>query len=360
MTRSSQLVRYSQSARFPLFGQDIEHSNAITRHKTRFEDRSSAYAYPHSVVVHKPAASMLRGLARFSAGFATVCLRLSSFIFLRWIPSHVLWPAVIFFWIQFILSFIYLLYIDLEPSEPVVAVETTDIIEVVGNGGDKTVVETEIDTITIEPAKQARPVSWMETMYLGIPGPSPLLSFATTAVNAALLMMTLDLTFRTYLFYPATDLAFHRPVPTSPYSANIFIRSPDEHSHPLHIFYKPVQATNWLAGPIVSDFDNETDFTTTVALNGLRPNTEYGYAVIPHDRDIDTANKTAFGKFETFPPVGKRGRWSFGSSSCIKPGLPYNPVGHPLRIQGLEYLEKDIPNLKFFAFLGNHPLPSSF
>ena len=197
-------------------------------------------------------------------------------------------------------------------------------------------------------------------MYLGIPGPSPLLTFATTAVNAALLMMTLDLTFRTYLFYPATDLAFHRPVPTSPYSANIFIRSPDEQSHPLQIFYKSVQATNWLAGPTVSDFDNETDFTTTVALNGLRPNTEYGYAVIPHDRDIDTANKTAFGKFETFPPVGKRGRWSFGSSSCIKPGLPYNPVGHPLRIQGLEYLEKDIPNLKFFAFLGNHPLPSSF
>jgi alkaline phosphatase D len=169
-------------------------------------------------------------------------------------------------------------------------------------------------------------------------------------------MMTLDLTFRTYLFYPATDLAFHRPIPTSPYSANIFIRSPVEDALPLHVFYKPVEATNWLTGPTASDFENQTDFTTIVALSGLRPNTEYAYAVIPNNIDIDSANRTAFGKFETFPPVGKRGRWSFGSSSCIKAGLPYNPFGHPLRAQGLEYLEKDMSNLKFFAFLGIFPL----
>ena len=59
-----------------------------------------------------------------------------------------------------------------------------------------------------------------------------------------------------------------------------------------------------------------------------------------------------FGKFETFPSPGKHGRWSFGSSSCIKPGVPYNPLEHPLHIQGLEYLEKDMPDLKFFTFLG--------
>src|SRR5271170_4468285 len=104
---------------------------------------------------------MLRGIARFSIGISTISLRLFSFIFLRWIPSHVLWPAVIFFWIQFILSFILLLYLDLEtPSEPNVMVETTDIIEVISNAEDKVVVveeEEEVDVI-IEPT--VREVSW--------------------------------------------------------------------------------------------------------------------------------------------------------------------------------------------------------
>src|SRR5579871_2020024 len=168
---------------------------------------------------------MLRGLARFSTGLSTILLRLTSYIFLRWIPTHVLWPAVIFFWIQFILSFILLLYLDLNPPPPEVTVETTDIIEVIGNGAEKTILETEVDTVIVD---NPRPASWMETIYLGIPNPSPLLSFATLAINAAVLLMTLDLTFRTAFFYPCDELAFHRPVPTSPYSANILIRSPVE------------------------------------------------------------------------------------------------------------------------------------
>jgi alkaline phosphatase D len=295
---------------------------------------------------------MIRGLARFSVAFSTIALRLAAYIFLRWIPSHVLWPAVIFLWIQFILSFILLLYLDLEPSEPVVSVETTDIIEIVGDGPHRTIVETEIETETIEPPRKPRPVSWMETIYLGIPGVNPLLSFATTAFNAALLMMTLDLTFRAYLFHPATDLAFHRPIPTTPYSANIFIRSPYEDQLPLQILYKPVDSEKWEIGPVLSEFNNETDFTSVVSLDGLNPQTPYTYAVLPPEVGVISANQSAFGTFETFPHPGRRGRWSFGSSSCIKAGLPYNPLDHPLRIQGLEYLERDLPNLKFFAFLG--------
>ncbi len=261
-----------------------------------------------------------------------------------------LWPAVIFFWIQFILSFILLLYLDLEPSEPVVKVETTDIIEVVDV--DKVVVEAEIDTITLEPPKNARPVTWMETVYLGIPNVNPVLSFLTTGINAVMLMMTLDLTFRTYLFYPATDLMFHRPIPTSPYTANIFIRSPPEAPLPLRLFYKPVNVLYWETGPNASEFSNNSDFTSIVKLEGLAPGTPYTYAVLPPDVDVTTANQSSFGKFETFPSPGKRGRWSFGSSSCIKPGIPYNPLKHPLHIQGLEYLEKDMSDLKFFTFLG--------
>src|SRR5271170_5471590 len=106
-------------------------------------------------------------------------------------------------------------------AEPTITLERTDVIEIVSDGVDKTAVETEVDTLVVR--EQARQTSWMETVYLGIPNTNPLLSFLTIAVNAGLLMMTLDLTFRTYLFYPGTDLMFHRPVPTSPFSANIFI-----------------------------------------------------------------------------------------------------------------------------------------
>jgi alkaline phosphatase D len=113
-----------------------------------------------------------------------------------------------------------------------------------------------------------------------------------------------------------------------------------------------VDSEKWEIGPVLSEFNNETDFTSVVTLDGLSPQTPYTYAVLPPEIGVVSANQSAFGTFETFPHPGRRGRWSFGSSSCIKAGLPYNPLDHPLRIQGLEYLEKDIPNLKFFAFLG--------
>lgn len=246
----------------------------------------------------------------------------------------------------------YLLYLDLEPSEPVVKVETTDVIEVISNGADKIIIDAEIDTISVEPLQPSRPVTWMETIYLGIPNASPLLSFATTAINAALLVMTLDLTFRTYILHPATDLMFHRPIPTSPYAANILIRSPPEAPLPLRVVYRRENACIWHSGPVATDFDNVTDYTSIFTLDGLSPSTPYTYAVLPPDVDVESANQSSFGRFETFPLPGKRGRWSFGSSSCLKPGFPYNPLGHPLRVRGLEYLEKDMSDLKFFTFLG--------
>jgi alkaline phosphatase D len=294
--------------------------------------------------------AILRTIALISVSVSTILLRLGAYIYLQWIPFHLLWPAIIFFWIIFILSFILLLYLDLgTPSEPTITLETTDVIEIVSDGAEQTIVETEVDALIVE---QPRQTTWMETVYLGIPNMNPLLSFLTIAVNAGLLMMTLDLTFRTYLFYPGTDLMFHRPVPTSPFSTNIFIRSPPESPLPLRVFYKPVDVASWHAGPVAYEFENTTDFTSVVTLDGLAPSTSYDYAVLPPDVDIDTANTSSFGSFETFPHHGKHGRWSFGSSSCILPHVPYNPLDHPLRIQGLEYLQKDMPNLKFFTFLG--------
>jgi alkaline phosphatase D len=296
---------------------------------------------------------MLRSIARFIVAFSTIALRLGSFIFLRWVPSHVLWPAVIFFWITFILSFIFLLWLDLEQADVVAVIETTDLIEVVTNGTDKAVIEAEIDIVSVKPQKPSRPTSWMETIYLGTPNHNPLVSFATSGINAILLLMTLDLTFRTMVFYPMNDLTFHRPIPTSPYSANIQVRSPPDTPSPLQLFYKASNESQWQFGPIVKDTDPSKDYLAIVTIDGLSPLTEYKYAVIPPGVHVErTTNTSLFGRFETFPPPMARGRWSFGSSSCIKPNVPYSPFNHPLRVQGLETLEKDIANLKFFTFLG--------
>jgi alkaline phosphatase D len=298
---------------------------------------------------------MIRLIATWSVATSTILLRLLAYIFLRWIPSHVLWPVIIFLWIMFIVSFITLLYLDLVAAETVITIEETDVVEVIGEGDGSVAIETEIDTVTIEPPRETRTGSWMETIYLGIPNTNPLLSVATALFNAALLLMTLDLTFRAYLFHPATDLSFHRPIPTSPYAANIFIRSPPEES-PMQVYFKPIHQPNWRRKSITEQFTNETDFTAVITLDGLKSSTRYEYAVLPQNTSIDSATKyTSFGTFETFPRKGKGGRWSFGSSSCIKPGLPYNPLGHPLRLKGIEYLEKE-PDLKFFTFLGTtHP-----
>jgi len=293
---------------------------------------------------------MLREIAWTATACSTIALRLATFIYLRWISSHVLWPLIIYFWIAYIISFILMLYLDLEVVPEISGIEITDTVEVVSNGTDKVVIETE--TIDVKNPTARRPVSWMETMYLGIPNSNVLLSIATVLINASMLIMTLDLTFRTYLFYPVDDLAFHRPVPLSPYSANILIRSPPEAPLPLHVYYKPARSQTWNPGPLAFDFLNTTDFTSVVTIEGLHPATPYQYAVLPPNVEIATANKSSFGKFETHPIRGTSGRWTFGSSSCIKTGLPYNPLTHPLRLQGLEHLQKDISKLKFFAFLG--------
>src|SRR5262249_24527599 len=145
------------------------------------------------------------------------------------------------------------------------------------------------------------------------------ISFATSVINATLLLMTLDLTFRTMVFYPAADLAFHRPIPTSPYSANIQIRSPPDTPKPLQLFYKATNESQWQFGPVVKDADPSKDYLALVTIEGLSPLTEYNYAVIPPGVNIERmANRSFFGRFETFPPHMGHGRWSFGSSSCIK------------------------------------------
>jgi alkaline phosphatase D len=284
---------------------------------------------------------MLRSLSLASIAFSTVALRLGTYLFIRWIASRFLWPAILFFWMQFILSFIVAMYVDTNFEE--VTIEETSVIEIVDN---KAVAE--VDMLTVETT--GLQTKWWKTLLLGVPNANPWISFATILINALLVLMTLDFTFRTHLFYPATDIAFHRPVATSPYSANVFIRSPNETQ--LVVYYKPMNTPRWEEGSLVGNLSNLTDFTAVVKLDNLRPETTYQYAVLPRGRSVHKAGDSRLGQFETFPPTGKRGRWSFGSSSCIKSWVPYNPFDNPLRIKGLEYLQQDMSRLKFFTFLG--------
>jgi alkaline phosphatase D len=49
------------------------------------------------------------------------------------------------------------------------------------------------------------------------------------------------------------------------------------------------------------------------------------------------------------------GKFTFLTSSCIKPHFPYNPLDHALSIHGFKYLAKFLPDLRaqFMLFLGD-------
>ena len=192
------------------------------------------------------------------------------------------------------------------------------------------------------------------TLLLGLPSPkSNLWSFATLGINILLVIGVVDMVYRGPMLYQSHDLSFARLGFVSDTSAKILVREPDTTRLPIYFSYRggpgPEQDDAWKAAGQAYWLSKETDYTTTLTLNKLRPSTTYQYAV--------SNNHTGF--FTTAPPVGRmvpdRGKFTFLTSSCIKPRFPYNPFSHPLTIPGLKHLAKWIPELKasFMLFLGD-------
>ena len=192
------------------------------------------------------------------------------------------------------------------------------------------------------------------TILLGLPHPvSFLWSLATVTVNALLVLGVLDVVYRGKMSYPSHDLAFTRIGYVSDTSAKILIREPDANQLPVYLSYRGAPGSgvddSWKSAGQIYLFTNKSDYTSTQEITSLRPSTRYQYAV--------SNNQSGF--FTTAAPAGKlspgNSKFTFLTSSCIKPRFPYNAFAHPLSISGLKHLAKWIPELKasFMLFLGD-------
>lgn len=194
----------------------------------------------------------------------------------------------------------------------------------------------------------------LRTLLLGVPSPSSkMLSLITFAINALLALATWDLTFRSHYFYPEKDLSFSRIGYVGPNSAKLIVREPNSEHWPVTVWYSPDepvkdQAVNTHYVDTIPALSEETDYTKVVNIIKLDPETKYRY--------LTSSNHT--GTFTTAPPVGEPphdGQFTFLASSCLKPRFPYNPLHHPLSIEGFKTLHKLLNELKasFMLFLGD-------
>ena len=187
-------------------------------------------------------------------------------------------------------------------------------------------------------------------LLFGTPSVSSKLSLATLLINTLLALATWDLTFRTTYFYPSKDVSFGRIGYVGPTSARLLFREPDKRRYPVSVWYShadPSIIDTHLVDSIPSPTE-ETDYTKTVTLHHLTPETKY--------RWFTSSNHS--GTFTTAPrkdEAPKEGVFTFLTTSCIKAGFPYRLFAHPLRIQGFRHLADWIERLeaRFMLFLGD-------
>lgn len=206
----------------------------------------------------------------------------------------------------------------------------------------------------LDPLRQQSKNADIWRIVTGLPSPVSLLwSLGTLMINVALVLGVLDVVYRGQKLYQSHDLSFARVGFVSEKSAKILVREPDDSQLPIYVSYREVPilkgSYTWKAAGTVHWLSNDTDYTASLTINRLHPNTNYEYGV--------SNNHTGF--FKTAPSLGKvvrtTGKFTFLTSSCIKPRFPYNPLAHPLSIPGLRHVAEWIPRLhaSFMLFLGD-------
>jgi alkaline phosphatase D len=217
---------------------------------------------------------------------------------------------------------------------------------------DEVTEEIEVEDIAI--LQERGPQLW-QTLLLGLPSPrSTVLNVITTGINLLLVLAVVDIIYRAPLLHPSHDLSFARVGFVSDRSARILLREPDPKKLPVFLSYRKMNPTQqddaWKAAGRVTTLTNETDFTSALEISRLSPENHYQYVFSnDHTGYFTTAPRPGY------PTTLNGGKYTFLTTSCIKPRFPYNPFSHPLHIPGLDHLSKLIPTLhaQFMLFLGD-------
>ncbi|KAK3297016.1 PhoD-like phosphatase-domain-containing protein [Chaetomium fimeti] len=301
---------------------------------------------------------------------ASIGLRALSYIFLRWSQALVpeIAPAIIFtlfaiYLPAFVSSYRNEAKYDLVDEVDVVvtetAVEDEDVPESNNDrttNGDREIIAEDVtvkETLSLED----RPVSAWKTLLSGAPNPRSLaLSLATLLINGLCVGLVADRLFRERA-YSAHDLSFVRLGYLSDTEAKLVIREPDQTKMPVSVEvhlkdpHPPFDNPLWQKAGGVKWTNNETDYTAVLSIP-LRHSQKRTY-------EWRTSNNHS-GEFTTPQPVGRAeetndGPFTFLSTSCIVPRLPYSPFDHPLSIPGFKHLAKVLPtlNAQFMLFLGD-------
>ncbi|THV08076.1 Metallo-dependent phosphatase [Dendrothele bispora CBS 962.96] len=128
----------------------------------------------------------------------------------------------------------------------------------------------------------------------------------------------------------ASDLIFMRTGAIYPDSAKIIVRYPhNDSTESVHLVWRETTADDdshpWNKGPSFS-LNPERDWVDTVTLKGLWPNTSYEYALSVSNNTLLSYPNSPL-SFKTFPDSRLPGgtHLKFMSTSCILPNFPYTP-----------------------------------
>ncbi|KAI9793431.1 MAG: hypothetical protein M1816_000324 [Peltula sp. TS41687] len=294
---------------------------------------------------------------------SSLSLRLGAYVFLRWIPGNVLPPAIYTLAVVYLSSFA-ISYLTTSPYR--VVAEELDVraseederepsqhVRIDQSDSKHPTVRGEAVKTRETALLEERGPQPLRTLLTGLPSPtSPRLSLLTAAINLLLTAVVLDVVYRGRYWHASSDLSFARAGYVDDTSAKILIREPN--GAPVRLSYRnvdqPGDDDSWTLAGSVPALSKATDFTTSMTITGLRPETRYQYST--------STNHS--GSFVTAPSPGHRpsrnsGTYTFLFSSCLKPRFPYNPLAHPLDITGLRNVARWVPELQpqFMLFLGD-------
>ncbi|KAI0600542.1 alkaline phosphatase family protein [Biscogniauxia sp. FL1348] len=297
-----------------------------------------------------------------TAAVASMAIRLGSFVFLRWVAFPPILLAVYTLFAIYVPAFISSYsteskYALVDQVDVAIQDKVLNEDEIADGTADEVVVAEQVavqETVAIV----RKPSSPLATLLKGTPSPNSLiLSALTFLLNVACVAMVTDMVYSPRWFHPSHELSFARVGYVSDGEAKLLIREPDQSKLPItvQVHIKDAQASFdgpvWTIDRAVESTSEDSDYTTVVTIPLSRSKQQvYVWA---------TSNNHS-GEFTSAPKPGSMpdlydGKFTFLSTSCFVPRLPYNPLDHPLAFPGMKHLAQVLPSLgaQFMLFLGD-------